>query len=56
MEQGINDGVAVIAEPDLLDSVNELSDELYTLVKTDINKIEDLQTNLYEKLVVPASC
>ena len=51
MEQGINDGVAVVAESDLLDSVNELSDELYTLVKTDMNKIEDLQKNLYEKLV-----
>ena len=52
MEQGLNDGVSVIAEPELLDSVNELSDELYTLVKTDFKKIEELQENLYEKLVV----
>lgn len=51
MEQGINDGVAVITEEDLLDSVNELSDELYTLVKTDMDKIEDLKKNLYDKLV-----
>ena len=51
MEQGINDGVAVIAEADLLQSVNDLSDELYTLVKTDFKKIEELQENLYEKLV-----
>ena len=51
MEQGLNDGVAVISEEDLLHSVNELSDELYTLVKTEMNKIEDLKKDLYEKLL-----
>ena len=51
MEQGLNDGVAVITEPDLLHSVNELSDKLYTLVKTDLKTIEDLKNNLYENLI-----
>ena len=51
MEQGLNDGVAVITEEDLIHSVNELSDELDTLEKTDIKKIEELQETLYENLV-----
>ena len=55
MEQGANntDGIAVVTEADLLNFVNELSDELYTLVKNeDTNRIEDLKKNLYDKLVL----
>ena len=51
MEQSASDGIAVVTEEDLLNSVNELSDELYTLVKTEEHKIEDLKKNLYDKLV-----
>ena len=43
MEQSASDGIAVVTEEDLLNSVNELSDELYTLVKTEEHKIEDLK-------------
>ena len=51
MEQGLHDGIAVVTEADLLNFVNELSDELYALVKTDMAKIEELQENLHAKLV-----
>jgi len=53
MEQGANNGTAVVTEADLLKFVGEVSDELYTLVKNeDTNRIEDLKKNIYDKLVL----